>query len=390
MKDSASVVIIGGGVAGTSVAYHLGLKGMRDILLLEQNSIASGSSSKSDGIVERQFLSEFDILLRVKSFEILHGLISKKTVDFSPIGYLRLTSDKDDLPKYRKSVTLQHLLGVTDVRFLVRDEIKKLLPFLKVEDLEGALYGPSDGMIDGSLLATSFAREAERFGATIMQNVSMIGIRQNQARRRYRVTTSQGEVDCDYLVNAAGAWARSIGKMIGVEIPVKPVRRQIVTLKVPYQNAGKMPFFIDMKSRLYMHGSGGGDTVHSGIHLDADIGAEPSAHPEKYDSGVDFHFTEQVASAIESRAPGLSGAVVTGGWAGLYEITPDSRPILGELPEFPGFLNCTGFSGYGIQLSPIAGRLIAELIANGKTETIKDLSPLGIRRFDKSAKYSLF
>jgi len=380
---------MGGGVAGTSVAYHLGLKGHRDVVLLEQSGLASGSSSRSDGIVERQFISEFDILLRVKSFEILQNLFDAKSVDFSPIGYVRLTSDEKDIPKYRESVKIQHSLGVTDSKFLEREEIKRILPFLRVDDIAGALYGPSDGMIDGSQLATSFAREAEKLGVSIIQKVAVVGI-ENSPQLRYCIRTDQGEINCDYVVNAAGAWAGPIGKMIGAEIPVKPVRRQIVTLEVPYQNAGKIPFFIDMKSRLYMHGSGGGNTVHSGVHLDTDIDTVASVEPEKYYSGVDFKFMEQVASAIESRAPGLSGAVVKGGWAGLYEITPDARPILGEIAEFPGFLNCTGFSGYGIQLSAVAGKLTSELIVDGKTETIRDISPLEIGRFKQSGKYSLF
>jgi sarcosine oxidase, subunit beta len=389
LKESASVVIIGGGVAGTSVAYYLALKGQKDVLLLEQNAIASGSSSRSDGIVERQLLSEFDILLRVKSFEILSELF-KKGVDFTPIGYLRLTSDEKDVPKYLESIRIQRALGVNDSQFLETDEIKKILPFIQADDLVGALYGPSDGMTDGSLLATTFAKEAEKLGARILQQVLVHEIKRTSGEKRYRIMTSQGEVACDHLVNAAGAWAKYIGDMIGVEIPVKAARRQIVKLEVSYQNAGRIPFFIDMKSRLYMHGSGGGKIVHCGLHFDEDSSTEPDVDPNRYDDGVDFSFTEQVASAVESRAPGLSGAIVKGGWAGLYEITPDSRPILGELPEFPGFYNCTGFSGYGIQLSPIAGKLVAELILSGKTDTIRDIFPLEIGRFKRKSGYSLF
>ncbi|HYB03701.1 MAG TPA: FAD-binding oxidoreductase, partial [Nitrososphaerales archaeon] len=358
MKDSASVVIIGGGVAGTSVAYHLALSGKRDVLLLEQNTLASGSSSRSDGIVERQLLSEFDILLRVKSFKILAEFF-KKGVDFIPIGYLRLTSNEKDVSKYLESVRIQKSLGVNDSRFLEPVEIKQILPFIRTDDLVGALYGPSDGMTDGSLLATTFAKEAEKLGARISQKTSLREIKRTSGEKKYRVVTSQGEAACDHIVNAAGAWAGYVGRLIGAEIPVKAVRRQIVKLEVPYQSAGRMPFFIDMKSRLYMHGSGGGKIVHCGLHFDEDSSMESEVDPNFFDGEVDFPFTEQVASALESRAPGLSGAVVKGGWAGLYEITPDSRPILGELPEFPGFYNCTGFSGYGIQLSPIAGKLLA-------------------------------
>jgi sarcosine oxidase, subunit beta len=391
MNSPASVVIIGGGVAGTSIAYHLGLKGQKEVLLLEQNALASGSSSKSDGIVERQLISEFDIILRVKSFEIFRDLFGAMGVPFYPIGYLRLTSDEKDVPKYLESVRIQRTFGVMDSKFLRKDEIREILPFINAEDLVGALYGPSDGMTDGSVLATTFAREAEKLGVRIVQKVTVQGIKKrNSGRRRYEVETSEGRIECDRIVNAAGAWSRKIGELIGAVIPVKAVRRQIVVLQVPYKNAGKMPFFIDMKSRLYMHGSGGGNIVHSGIHQDTDVRTEPGADADRYDAGVDFKFQEEVAAAIESRAPGLSGATVKGGWAGLYEITPDSRPILGELSDLPGFFNCTGFSGYGIQLSPIAGKLTSELIVDGRTETIKDISALDVGRFSESTDYSLF
>lgn len=393
MKESASVVVIGGGVAGTSVAYHLAQRGLKGVVLLEQGSLASGSSSKSDGIVERQFVSEFDIMLRIKSFEILHELINNgSNINFVPIGYLRLASEESDAQKYRESVKLQHSLGINDTRFLKREEIKQLLPFLKVDDLLCGLYCPSDGMIDGSQLATSFAKQTEKLGGTIVQFTPVVGIKQSSDARRYLVETTQGHIRCDYVVNAAGGWSSAIAKMLGTYIPVKPVRRQIVVLEVPYQDAGMMPFFIDMRSRLYMHGSGGRKTVHAGIHQDVDLDAEPSADPGAFDTGVDFKFTEQVAQAVESRAPGLSGATVKGGWAGLYEITPDSRPILGEVPGLPRFVNCTGFSGYGIQLSPIAGKLISELIVDGKTRTIENISQLEIGRFAKNSRssYSLF
>jgi len=159
---------------------------------------------------------------------------------------------------------------------------------------------------------------------------------------------------------------------------------------VPYEGAGQMPFFIDMKSRLYMHGTGGrGHEVFCGIHRDADID-EPAEDPDKYNQGQDFEFVERIARTITDRAPGLNGASVKGGVTGLYEITPDSRPILGEHPELPGFFNCNGFSGYGIQLSPIAGKLTAEMIAKAKPVTVADISPLRIDRFKTKKDYTLF
>jgi len=389
MKETARVVIVGGGIAGTAVAYHLGSMGENDTLLLEQEALAYGSSSKSDSIVERQLLTEFDILLRVKSFETLSYFFGEKGVYFSPIGYIRIASGEEDIAKYQDSVRIQRSLGVNDSRVIQPEELKKILPFLKVDDILGALYGESDGVTDASQLTAAFAKEAERLGVEIALRTRAEGISRS-GKRRFVVHTNRGDISCDYIVNAAGAWARKIGDMAGVDVPVKPVRRELVILQVPYENAGKMPFFIDMKSRLYMHGLGGkGHEVHCGVHADIDKG-EPAEDPDNYYQGQDLKFVERVANAIEYRAPGLSGASVKGGIAGLYEITPDSRPILGEHPELAGFVNCNGFSGYGIQLSPIAGRLTAEIIVKGKTVTIGDISALSIDRFKTKKDYSLF
>jgi len=389
MKETASVVVVGGGIAGTSVAYHLGLMGKSDTILLEQETLAYGSSSRSNSMVERQLLNEFDILLRVKAFEILRYFFTEKGIVFTPIGYIRIASGEEDIPKYHESVRIQRSLGITDSRVLQPSELKKILPFLKVDDLAGALYNESDGVTDGSQLTSAYAREADRFGVEIALKTRVEGISRS-GKRRFVVKTDRGDISCDCIVNAAGAWSRKIGDMAGINVPVKPARREYVILQVPYEGAGNMPFFIDMKSRLYMHGTGGrGHQVFCGIHLDADKD-EPAEDPDKYNQGQDFEFAERVAKAIAYRAPGLSGASLKGGITGLYEITPDSRPILGEHPELPGFFNCNGFSGYGIQLSPIAGKLTAEMIVKGKPLTITDVSPLLIDRFKTKKDYTLF
>jgi len=383
------VVIVGGGIAGASVAYHLGLMRKSDTVLLEQETLGYGSTSKSNSIVERQLLNEFDILMRVKSFETLTYFFREKGVIFTPIGYIRIASAEEDIPKYQDSVRIQRSLGVKDARVLQPSELKKILPFLKVDDVPGALYGESDGVTDGSLLAAAFAREATTFGVEIDMRTRVEGIT-TTGEHRFVVKTDRGDISCDYVVNATGAWSSKIGDMVGVSVPVKPARREYVILQVPYEGAGRMPFFIDMKTRLYMHGSGGGGhQVFCGVHRDADID-EPAEDPDRYNQGQDLDFVENVANAIEYRAPGLTGASVKGGITGLYEITPDSRPILGEHPELPGFFNCNGFSGYGIQLSPIAGKLTAEMIIHGKPTTITDVSPLMIDRFKTKKDYTLF
>jgi sarcosine oxidase subunit beta len=340
-------------------------------------------------MVERQLLNEFDILMRVKSFETLTYFFTEKGVVFAPIGYIRIAASAEDVPKYHESVRIQRSLGVKDSRVLQPSELKQILPFLRVDDIAGALYCESDGVTDGSQLTAAFAKEADVSGVEIALKTRVEGI-SRLGKHRFTVKTDRGDISCDNIVNAAGAWSRRVGALAGIEIPVKPARREYVILEVPYEDAGSMPFFIDMKSRLYMHGTGGGGhQVFCGIHRDADRD-EPAEDPDNYNQGQDFDFVERVAKAIDYRAPGLSGAAVKGGITGLYEITPDSRPILGEHPDLPGFFNCNGFSGYGIQLSPIAGKLTAEMIVKGRSTTITDVSPLMIDRFKTKKDYTLF
>jgi sarcosine oxidase subunit beta len=270
---------------------------------------------------------------------------------------------------------------------ILPDEIASLMPFLNVEDIEGALYSPSDGMTDGSQLTNAFAREAAGNGIQIEQKTRVSAI--SRAGDSYEIVTSSGKMVAKRVVNAAGPWARAVGSLLDLEIPVKPVRREIVQLGVPMPLAGTTPFFIDMKSRLYAHGAGVRGTILAGLHDDIDVEDEDPADPDNYSTRVGQSFVERLAAAIEFRAPGLaSSGSVRGGWAGLYEVTPDSRPIIDELPDAPGFFVCAGFSGYGIQLAPIAGKLAAELMMDGKMSSV-DGGPLKWGRFH-GARYSLF
>jgi sarcosine oxidase subunit beta len=387
--NPSGIVVIGGGVAGTSVAYQLAAMGCRNVVLVEKSVIGSGSTSKSDGIVERQFVDEFDILLRVKSFEILKFFFKNKSVGFTPIGYVRLSSDPRDIKRYAFSVKVQKSLGVKDAAVLDRDQVKALLPFMETRDICVALYCASDGVVNGSELAWAFANEASKLGVKILQNTEVQKISRRGSNKGFILKTNRGEFEYELVVNAAGPWAGKVAKMCGLDIPVKPLRRQIVEFRRPTQKSGDLPFIIDMKSRLYLHGSGEKRTVYAGIHKDF-YDEESAADPDSYRQEVDFEFIERVSSALFARAPGLKHLELKGGWSGLYEATPDSRPILGGHPDLPSLVNCVGFSGYGIQLAPIAGKLVAEMIMMGDAVTVKNLSVLKIQRFKEKATYSLF
>jgi sarcosine oxidase subunit beta len=385
----ASVVVIGGGVAGTSAAYHLASMGCKDVVLIEKSAVGSGSTSKSDSIVERQFVNEFDILLRVESFKILEFFFKNRGVEFTPIGYMRLYSDPSHAERYRLSVDIQRRLGIKDVALLEPHQVKAMLPFVDTRDICGALYCASDGVTNGSELAWAFANEATKMGATVLQGTEAQKIVCFDERNGFTVVTNRGELKCDYVVNAAGPWADQVAKMCGLSVPVKPVRRQIAHFRFPTQKNWRLPFIIDMKSRLYLHGSSKEGGIYAGIHRDA-YSEEKASDPESYEPGVDFQFVENISAAITARAPGLKRLEFKDGWAGLYEVTPDSRPILGEHPQLANFVNCVGFSGYGIQLAPVAGKLVAEIIVEGKASTVRDISHLKMQRFKDKVSYSLF
>jgi sarcosine oxidase, subunit beta len=344
----------------------------KDVMLVEQSSIASGASSKADNIVERQFVEEIDLLLRVKAFEIFPHFFEDLGVPFRKIGYLRLTGDKKDLSSYRKSVRIQKRLGIEDSRVVAPEELRGMFPFMNTEGLLGGLYGPSDGITNGEKLTRAYAREARKGGVKIWENTKVKAIK--VSGDRVVVKTSKGEVRCDKIVNATGPWAASLGKMLGFEIPVKGIRRQTVLFESSMKNAGMLTNCVDMSTNFYVHGSGYGRRIFSGLTTTV------YADPDHYDHGVDPSYLDDLTKATKFRAPGLVGSKLVGGWAGVLDLTPDSRPIIGIHPSMPQLVNCSA-GGFGIQLSPILGKLVAETIVNGKSLTIPNIDKLKIERF---------
>jgi sarcosine oxidase subunit beta len=372
VRHSASVLIVGGGAVGTSTAYHLAQMQQRDVMLVEQSTIASGASSKADNIVERQFVEEIDILLRVKAFEIFPHFFEDLGVPFRKIGYLRLTGDKRDLSSYKKGVRIQRRLGIEDSRVVEPDELGEMFPFMNTEGLLGGLYGPSDGITDGEKLTKAYAREARKGGVKIWENTKVKSVR--ISGDKVVVKTSRGEIRCDKIVNATGPWASKLGKMLGLEIPVSGIRRQTVLFESSMKSAGMLTNCVDMSTNFYVHGSGYGRRIFSGLTTTV------HADPDRFDHGVDPSYLDDLAVATRFRAPGLVGSRLVGGWAGVLDRTPDSRPIVGLHPSLPQLVNCSA-GGFGIQLSPILGKLVAEIIVNGEPLTISKVDKLKIERF---------
>ncbi len=350
---------------GCSVAWHLARGGITNVVLLEREpQLASGSTGKNAGGVRHQFSHPANIELSKESigmmarFEEIVGV----PIDFHQDGYLFLLSKNANVETFRNNVALQQRHGV-DVRWVSNDEARALAPGLDLTGVKGATYCPQDGVADPNGVTMGFAKGAQAMGVEIVRDVELTGVRLN-AHRIADVRTSNGTISTPVLVNAAGPWAKSIGRMLGVDVPVEPERRHIFIASPPgggswddERHRGRVPasklLVIDFESTFYFHREGGGVLFGMG---------DPDERPG-FDITVRWDFLPKVIEVAMQRLPALADAAVSHAWAGLYEMTPDHNPIIGPSTDVDGFYTIAGFSGHGFQHAPAAGRILADLVA---------------------------
>jgi sarcosine oxidase subunit beta len=364
------VVIIGGGVTGLSIAYHLTRAGERDVVLLEREQIASGATGKSAGGIRLQFSDAVNIRLAQRSVPVFERFFEEFGVscDFRQDGYLILAATEDEEGLFRQNVALQRSLGVP-VEILSPEEAGRMVPALRTDDLRLATFCPKDGYADPYSVAMAFAAAARRLGARIQEGHAVTGI----AVERGRVTaveTTQGPLAADVVVNAAGPWAAEIGRLAGLALPIEPYRRQVFVTEPFSDLPARLPMVIDFQPHFYFRREGPGIL----------FGMTDLDEPPSFNTTVDWTFLEKVVARALHRVPPLAQAGIQRGWAGLYDTTPDSNPILGPVPGLSGFIMAAGFSGHGFMLSPAVGECLAEMVITGESKAV-DLSPLSINRF---------
>jgi sarcosine oxidase subunit beta len=371
LPNTADVVIVGGGVMGASTAYHLAKRGARDVLLLErQPFFGMEATGKCAGGIRHQFGTEVNIRLSLLSISKLDRFEEEldQPIDLRYCGYLFLLTNEEDVAVFRENVALQHQLGVA-TEWLSRDEIAELAPLI---DLEGVLAGTfydRDGLADPNSVVQGYVSGARREGATLRNEVEVSGIRVAGGRIA-EVVTDQGTVSTPVVVNAAGPWAGEVGQMAGVEVPVEPVRRQIVVTGPLPAVPPDFPFVIDFAQSLYFHREGEGILTGMSNH----------DQPVGFDQSIDQDWEIVHLGAAMERMPVLERAGLASHWAGLYEVSPDAHPILGRVPAVDGFFCICGFSGHGFMHGPGCGQLLAEEILDGAAHTV-DISSLYIDRF---------
>ena len=388
MKKTADVVIVGGGCMGASVAYHLAQRDVTDVVLIEREpQLGTASTGRNAGGFRHQFSHPANIELSKESIALFANFQDAVgyPIDFWPDGYLFLLSSPDSVAAFQKNVDLQRRHGV-NVDWLSGQEAADLCPGLAVDDVLGATYCGDDGIADPNGVTQGFAKAAQARGVEILKGEEVTGIAVDNGRVT-EVRTSQGTIATYNVINAAGAWARSIGDMAGVHVPVTPERRHIFIAQPPGggswdtdSHRGKIPesrlMVIDFESTFYFHREGGGLLFGMG-----DRDEQPG-----FDTTVRWDFLPKVIDVAIKRLPALADAAVSHAWAGLYEMTPDHNPIIGAAPDVRGFYTIAGFSGHGFQHSPAAGRILADLLTG--RDPAFDVSPFSPDRFARHAEHS--
>jgi sarcosine oxidase subunit beta len=372
LPERADAVVIGGGVMGVSTAFHLAEAGA-EVVLFERDELASGSTSRAAGGVRAQFSDPVNIALGRRGLELFEDFARRPggEIDLKQHGYLFLLSDPADLAAFEKSVEVQNALGVPS-RILSVEEACALAPIVSPDGLIAAAYAPRDGHCTPEAVVQGYAAAARAHGARLVRHCPVTGVDVSGGAIT-GVRTDQGVVRTDTVVCAAGPWSAAVGEMAGVELPVRPLRRQIVVTEPIPDLPRDMPMTIDFGTSFYFHDEGPG--LLMGMSEPEDVYA--------FDAPVTDEWLAALAEVVARRAPRLAETGLAHRWAGLYEITPDHNAIVGESPDVSRFLYATGFSGHGFLQGPAIGEVMRDLVL-GRTPEI-DVSPLDVRRFAASA-----
>jgi glycine/D-amino acid oxidase-like deaminating enzyme len=367
----AEVAIIGGGVMGASVAYHLALRGQRDVLLLERGDLfGQGATGKCAGGIRFQFGSEIHVRLSLESIPMLERFEQEleQPIGLQHCGYLFVLTSPTDVEVFRRNVDLQRRLGVA-TEWLDADEVRRRIPLLQFDDEFGGTFNARDGLCDPSSVVNGYIHAARRLGVTCLTNVELIGAHVEN-NRVTTVVTPLGEIKVGSVVNAAGPFAADVGRMLGLDLPIVPLRRQmLVTTPLP-EVPPDFTFVIDFATGLYFHREGPG--ILTGM-------ANPN-EPVGSDESVDLAWEQVHLEAAVRRFPLLAQAGLAHHWAGLYEMSPDAHPLIGRLEPLENAYVVAGFSGHGFMHGPIAGKLLAEVILDGSASTL-DIAALSPTRF---------
>jgi len=384
-------LVVGGGVVGLSTAYSLADSGA-DVTLVEKGSLGNASTARSAGGIRSQFSSRVNVELSLASKEVWNAFEERFGVDIGlrKTGYLFLARTEAVAERFRENVDMQRALGA-ESELLTPAAATDRCPGLDPEPFVAATYNPDDGFADPNLAVQGYAAAARELGVDVRTKTAVTALHREGDRVVGADVRAVGasdperrEVDC--VVNAAGAWAATVGAMAGVDLPISPRRRQIAVVDPTPPVPESVPLTIDLETGSYFRPERDGAALVGGHFDGEDPGQDPEQDPDAYDGGMDV---EWAARAVEHAADYAAyfgpDTRIKRGWAGLYAVTPDHHPIVEE--TLPGLVTVAGFSGHGFQHAPAAGRIAADLAVDGDTDLL-DVSPLSGDRFERGETLS--
>lgn len=361
MTEKLNVCVIGGGLAGMTTAVLLAEQGAA-VTVIEANGLGSGSSGRSVGVIGTQFTDPFEIALRKHAFFHFRRW-QKQGFKINEIGYLRLARTAEHMDLFEQSVRLQAEAGF-GARLYQVDELQSLIPHLSTDGLAGGIFGADNGFIDPYDLCNFLADKVRALGGTVRQACALTDVR--RAGGQYVLSTTKGDIACDKVVNAAGAWAGKVAAMFGQTLHIRPERHEALTIHLEKPLDYTMPMVMDLVNG---EGTGLNFRHEKPGELIAEIHRVKSWEPENpdnYNDQCEDDSRYELAELLLERVPDLTGASLGRGWAGLYPVTSDHRPFVGLVdPKETGLITAGGGGGYGIQLSPVIGQAAADWVLHG-------------------------
>ncbi len=372
--ESADVVVIGGGIVGSSIAWHLTEAGCRSVLVLERETQqGKGSTGKSMGGVRAQFSTEVNIRMSLYSIPFYASFDERLgfPAGYRPQGYLFLATRPAHLAYLQANQARQISLGLTTAQMLSAAEIALQFPQLRTDDVLGGAFCSTDGFVDPYSAMIGFMTSACERGVRLWKGTGVTAIG-TDLRGVSSVTTPRGVVATRSVVNAAGAWSAAVAELVNIDLPVGPLRRMLLPTEPFADFPHSAPMIVDMTTGFHFRPESLGFLL---------AWADPQ-EIRSFDTNFDPAFVEKVLTLAADRVPCFENLAVNPkrGWAGLYEMTPDHHPILGPVAELPGFFLANGFSGHGVMHAPATGKILADLITTGKTDLI-DAQQLSLSRF---------